>query len=131
MIVLTLEEAVERCRAWQQILRLQDWDVEVSIVRRSSIGHTTAIGLTTISTYRRARIRLLDPDDFTDDDWPIERDMEATLVHELVHLHLDDLHVRENHDSGRRTAENVALERAVEALARALLSLKREASVPC
>lgn len=129
MTTLTLEQARDRCTYWQRMLRLQDWDIEVLIVRRRELCATgTSLGSATIDTYRRARIRLADPLDYVDADWPIDRDMEATLLHELVHLHLDDLRVPETDTNGRRTGENIALERATEAIARALLMLDRDAA---
>lgn len=125
--MLTMDEARDRLAYWQDVLRLKDWDIDVSIERRREIGGG-GLGCATIDCYRRARVRLCDPIDYDERDWPIDRDMEATLVHELVHLHLDDLRVVEKDKDGKTTAEYVALERATETLARALLALSRMAT---
>lgn len=130
-MTLTAANLLERLAFWQAVLRLQDWDIDATFVRRQDLTSTTALGQTTIDCYRRARVRILDPLDFTDREWPVDRDSEATLVHELVHLHLDDCHVPVQGADGRETAEWTAVERACETIARGLLALDRarEASV--
>jgi len=120
---LTLDQATARCADWQRLLRLQDWDVEVRLERRHAMPIKTAVGCSSINKYRRAVIQLVDPIDFTADDCLTERDMEATLVHELLHLHFYDLNV----PTPDQAPENVALERAIEAIARGLVALDRAA----
>lgn len=125
-MILTPETIAGRCAYWQPVLRLQDWDVEARFARSHEMRSKTSLGQASIDAYRRARILVLDPLDYTSDDhWPIDRDPEATLVHELLHLHVDDCRVKESDDLGRWTPEWTALERAIETTARALVTLDR------
>jgi hypothetical protein len=122
---LTQDQLVDRLAFWQRVLRLQDWDVSVSIVRRHDLRCESALAEGTISQYRRAQLRVLDPADWGPREWPIERDMEASLLHELIHLHLHDLRVAEKRADGSDTPEWTALERCAESVARALLTVER------
>lgn len=120
-MIQTCEQAIERCAYWQRVLRLQDWDVAVSMERRHALKRGVANA--EIDIYRRAKIRLLDPVDIAPDDWAQDQDLEISIVHELLHLAF--------HDVGRPkddSPEDVALERAIEATANALVRLDRQAA---
>lgn len=112
-----------RLAFWQRLLRLQDWDIEATIVRRHVMQSSTSLASADIEKYRRAKIRLLDPIDWNPQDWPTDRDLEVSLVHELLHCAF--------HDAGTPkadTPEDVGLERAIEATAVALVTLERRAA---
>lgn len=110
-------EAQLDCQWWQQILRLQDWDVKVRIVRSREMRYPDAEGECRINAdLKRVVILLLDPQDY-DDEWP--QDHEATLVHELIHIHMVPLKI------DPESPENTALEQAIEMLALALVGLRR------
>lgn len=84
-IIYTLEHLKDKCAEWQSILRLQDWDIEISIVRQRGMGSRTSMGECEYNEQRKiAFIRILDPIDYED---LLPLDMEWTLVHELLHLH--------------------------------------------
>lgn len=102
---------------WQKILRLQDWQIKVSFARGHEIdGHQ---GRATIYlNFKQALIKLRDPIDWTDKDFP--DDSEIDLVHELIHLHIFAFDTTKP-----GTLERVALEQVDELLARALVGLKR------
>lgn len=79
---------------WQEQLRLQDWRVKAEVVRdkqmRDAIDkHSPSSGGASVLLDRKeATILLLHPADFpSDTTWP--QDHEVTLVHELLHLHLE------------------------------------------
>lgn len=112
-----------RLRYWQRVLRLNDWEIELRIVRRVVLDG--AVGRCESPVYRSAIISLADPVDFTADDSPRMADLEDTLIHELVHLHMKDLGVVCAKSGQTMSPEQVAEERAVEALAGALLKLER------
>lgn len=112
----------ERLAHWQKLLRLQDWDVDIKIVRRHAMPKATSLAGAQIDRYRRVKILLLDPVDWHPDDWPADRDLEISLVHELLHCVF--------YDAGspkEDSPEDLALERAVEATALALITLDRQA----
>jgi hypothetical protein len=129
-LTLSQDDARERCTYWQRLLRLQDWDVDVRVVRRATLGSPGSCGSCEGGTYRRAIIRIADPVDFTPDEPARLRDMEDTLLHELLHLHLHDLRVPRAKEGERETAEQIAEERAIEAVVGALLTLERRGASP-
>ena len=115
---------LHECAAvWQQRLRLQDWDLKLSIVRVGDLGAGTLGDCDCHSVKRQARIRLLDPRDvegqafwFDGEAW----NWHVTLVHELLHLHFHDLGLEW---SGKESRPG---ERAIDAIAKALVVLDRE-----
>lgn len=123
---VTIDALRDACAEWQRILRLNDWDIDLSIVRRHTLTSSSSLGQTTLGIYRRATIKIADPTDFLADDTARDRDLEDTLVHELLHLHFNDLRVPVSRPTDPSTAEEVAQERAIEAIAGALLTLKRQ-----
>lgn len=74
-------EAQLHLAEWQQRLRMADWDMSVSIV--SSDELRGGIGDVDFDLAPRdAKIRILDPNDSTDDRY----DAEEILVHEMIHV---------------------------------------------
>jgi len=119
-VILTEDELREKCAEWQAILRLQDWDIQVTIERASSFKIPGNEGECEWNIqYKTALIRILDPVDFPPySKWPY--DMEETLVHELLHLHFVPF---DNFE--RETHEKNAVEQAINLITCALLRLKR------
>ena len=120
-VILTEDELREKCAEWQRILRLQDWDVIVTVERASNMRVSEVNGECewTLQT-KQARIRILDPIDYPDNiKWP--QDMEQTLVHELLHLHFAPF---DRFD--RESLEHVTMEQAIDLIAGALVNLKRK-----
>lgn len=119
--VLTKEELQERLAHWQKVLRLQDWDVKVVVVRASQMecGGNAGENTWQLST-KTALIKLCDPVDWPEDTrW--EQDMEETLVHELLHLHMALF--QPEHD----TLEHAMMEQAICCIATGLVALHRQA----
>lgn len=107
------------CREWQAILRLADWDVRCKLVRHHEMSSNEWSGECRYRlTKKMALIQLLDPVDFPDGEWP--EDVEKTLVHELLHLHMAPFAPEDG------TLENVAMEQAIESIASALVRVRRE-----
>jgi hypothetical protein len=123
---LTVDAAMSLAQRWQALLRLQDWDVKIELARLADLGAGTLGDCSPNLLKRQTRIRLLDPRDvdgqgfwFDGEAW----DWETTLVHELLHLHFHD--VVPSWDEGRPDAK--AAERAIDAMAKALILLDRRA----
>lgn len=114
--VVTEEQTEDWLRIWQKRLRLDDWKIEVKIVRvweleRGTLGHIDW------STPRKtAVIKVLNPADYELPPDKIPADMELSIVHELVHLHLSVLPLSKS----SRGAE----EQVVTMIADALVSLE-------
>ena len=102
----------ELCRYWQAELGLQHWKIEVKVVRGAEIGEMC--GQNDYSfTEETALIRIKSADDYHG-YYPY--DMEKVLVHELLHLVLDDA----RHES------SMYYEQAINRLSQTLLKLKRK-----
>jgi hypothetical protein len=119
-VILTEDELRAKCVEWQRILRLQDWIISVGIFRKRDMKGENRCGEVEWTLEKRmASIRILDPVDYPDGLME-EQDMELTLVHELLHLHL--VAVTPDHEDELR---HCALEQAIDAISRGLVALKR------
>lgn len=116
-VIYTQEQLEERCRVWQERLRLQDWIVKPRIQPHYKLG--TAQGVAGMSVERKeAYVYILDAGDYGVDDGFLQ-DMEETLVHELCHLHFEPLGVE------RDSPKHVAEEQAVQCIASSLVKAWR------
>ncbi len=107
----------ERLSVWQQRLNLQDWNISVLMTRRSDLKANTLGGIRWDKSKRTAVIRVQDPADYRLPAGEMLKDMEFTVVHELVHLELSSL--------PRSEASRSNEEHAVNQIAEALLRLDR------
>jgi len=112
------QHLVELCRKWQRILRLQDWDIKVQV--SYDLGSYQAESCYKLPK-RMAIIKVIHPDAYQERNFLWPQDMEESLVHELLHLHLAAWQADDE-----RTMEWVAKEQAIEAIARALVELDRK-----
>ena len=104
-------ELKQECRKWQELLGLSHWLIDVKTVRGVEIG-----GKCGQNDYSQADetslIRIKAPEDY---HGYFEYDMEAVLVHELLHLLLDVV----------IDSRNVSYEQVLSRLSRILVKLKR------
>jgi hypothetical protein len=113
--------ASERLWVWQKRLNLQAWDLSVVATRADDLKPKTVGNIHWDREKKTAVIRVLDPADYHLPFDEMLRDIEFTVVHELIHLEmvpvLSDL---------QRTEENRREEEhAVNHMAEALLRLDR------
>jgi len=113
--------ATERLWVWQKRLNLQDWNISVLVSRAGELKPKTLGNVHWDLEKKTAVIRVLDPMDYKLAPNLILRDIELTVVHELIHLEmaptLADLH--------RTEANRMQEEKAVNRMADALLNLDR------
>jgi hypothetical protein len=108
----------EKLQTWQELLSLTDWKISIELVRREKLEPDTLGNVHWDTDNRQASIGVL-----STRDYPLLPfhdmldDMELTVVHELVHIHLASL--------PRREASRGREERAVDQLSRALLKLAK------
>lgn len=109
------------CRFWQRKLRLADWRVTIRYASGEEFGDDSQGRNYWNDHSRTAEIWVLSPDDYNAGNYPnnAAQDIEDTVVHELIHLHL----VAWNTD--RKPAEERCQEQAIEAITGALVALKR------
>ena len=105
---------------WIHRLRLLDWDVKWRIVRKDELGDDHSGRCDSVLMKKMASIRILHPDDAST-EWVEQYDLELTIVHELLHLHLDGwAQLIGEGDQGV-----VLLEQTVHALSSVLLAADR------
>lgn len=118
------EAAVEaQLRYWQQVLRLQDWNISLQVVRQHDLGDPEAIAECQYYIDRKdAFIRVIPPSDLDKFEETFmageARDYDVTLTHELLHLHFAGF------DDPQHEQEQ---EQVINTLSRALVKLYREA----
>ncbi len=113
--------ANERVAVWQKRLNLQDWNISVVVSRASELKPKTLGNIHWDSDKRSAVIRVLDPADYRMTEEAMMKDIEFTVVHELIHLELSPVLSPFHRDEANRREE----EHAVNHLADALLKLDR------
>lgn len=115
--ILTIEQLQDRMVYWQEKLRLQDWMIKIKIARANEMEANRNAEIAFIYDNKQAYIKILDNMDHPKDAW-FEHDMEWSLVHELLHLHLGQIRQGENIDS-------VEEEQAIESIVYGLIALDR------
>ena len=111
------EQVQSWTRMWQKRLHLEDWKVEVKIVRIWDLEQGTLGHIDWSVPHKTAVIKVLNPADYELPRDRVPADMELSIVHELVHLHLSALPLNKS----SRNAE----EQVVTMIANALVDLER------
>ena len=114
--IVTEEQTQDWLRTWQKRLRLEDWKIEVKIVRIWELEHGTLGHIDWSTPRKEAVIKVLNPADYELPPDKIPADMELSIIHELVHLHLSVLPLTK--------ASRGAEEQVVTMIADALQSLE-------
>jgi hypothetical protein len=102
---------------WQKRLKLEDWNISFKLVRLGELKPKTLGNIHWDSDLKKANMNILTPVDYKLTFLEALKDMEFTIVHELVHLQLSSL--------PRNEASRSAEEKAVNTLTDALLHLDR------
>lgn len=101
---------------WAPRLGLGTWTIKIRFCRRSDLSGGEYADVQYQKTHEWAVIRVLDPGDWSEPDFP--QDIEHSVIHELLHLALAP--VLPNNEYG-----DLPEEQFVNRMARALLELKR------
>lgn len=116
--VVSDEQVHDWLHVWQKRLRLEDWKIDVKVVRVWELEQGTLGHIDWSIPHKTATIKVLNPSDYELPKDKIPADMELSVVHELVHLHLAVLPLNKS----SRNAE----EQVVSMIADALVSLEHE-----
>lgn len=115
------DELADSVSYWKDILRLQPWDIRVSIKRAFDMTPDCVGTCRAVKENQTAFIGLLDPIDYDpSSSFPI--DHEKTLVHELLHLHFEAIFPDGN------SPLYFMVEQVIDALSKALVRVRRENS---
>jgi hypothetical protein len=113
--------ATEKLWKWQQRLSLEDWKITLEVARASELKPHTLGNIHWDADRKTAVIHVLDPADYRMSFPDMLKDVEFTVVHELIHLELVPvLAPLQRTDANRRDEEH-----AVNHMADALLQLDR------
>jgi hypothetical protein len=107
----------QKLQVWQQRLNLKDWNLRARLVHPDALEPKTLGNIRWNTDARAATIGVLSTYHYDLQDQAMLDDMEFTIVHELVHLHLASL---PRSEASRRVEEH-----AVNELAKALLNLAK------
>jgi hypothetical protein len=113
--------ATERLWLWQKRLNLEDWKISVVVSRASDLKPKTVGNIKWDRDKKTAVLRVLDPADYHIELSAMLRDIEFTVVHELIHLEMSPV----LSDLQRTEANRREEEFAVNHMADALLKLER------
>jgi len=87
-----LQAHLERqLRNWQKRLSMEDWNLSVQVVRKAALEKDTWGTAEWDADSRTGVISVLDPMDYNLKGGELKRDMECTIVHELVHIQVSSL----------------------------------------
>jgi len=103
---------------WQKRLKLQDWSISVKLAPVTHLRPKTLGNINWDRKQKTAVISVMSPNDYKLRGQAMLDDMEMTVVHELVHLHLSGL---PRSDDTKKVEEQ-----AVNMLADALIRLDRK-----
>ncbi len=117
-VVVNKEQAEGLLAEWQKTLKLQDWEIVIDIkrARDMQLGECAA-EVHWKKKKKIAIVHLLDSIDYDNGYFP--QDHEASIVHELLHLHMVGFAAEDD------TPEDTAQEQAIHAISTALVELKR------
>ena len=117
---VTLTELVTLCHQWQEKLGLSHWQIAVSLCSANEMKLQDVQATSEISPMTEcALISILRPEDYPES--PFEQDIEVSLVHELLHIHMKYIA-----EPDENSLENVHLEAFIERIARLLVKLQRK-----
>lgn len=107
---------------WQRVLYLQDWTIDIRVVRQWEMGDQHTLASCEWFIQRKdAIVRILHPNDLPGVSHRFlngeECDYDISLVHELLHLHFAPFH---------KEQDEVAHEQAINSISRALVKVWRE-----
>ena len=106
-----LQAHLERqLKSWQKRLGLDDWDLTLQVVRKSALDQDSWGNAEWDPESKTGVISVLDPQDYNLKGSELKRDMECTIVHELVHIQVSPI------DSGKPEAHEVVVNRIMSAL---------------
>lgn len=115
---LAEEHIQSRLAHWQKRLGLEAWKISAILSRPDELRPGTMGNIRWDANRRTARIRVLEPAGYRMPLQAALRDMEFTIVHELIHLELSSL--------PRSEASRSDEEHAINRIANALLQRDRE-----
>ena len=115
-VILTEPQLKDLCKEWRNILRLNQWFINVRLCKQKCFINDNCDGeVEKVLASSKATIKILASEDYKD-NYP--QDMEKILVHELLHLAFDTF-------EPNGELKYALMEGVIERLAIVLVDLKR------
>ena len=114
--VIAEHYALEKLSSWQRRLNLADWDIKIIVARSTDLKKNTVGNIRWDRDKKTAVIRVLDPVDYKLSWDDTLRDIEFTVVHELIHLEMSPVLADLNRTDANRMEEEYAVNHMTEAL---------------
>jgi hypothetical protein len=108
--------AVEKLWSWQRRLNLKDWEISIVVAPIGTLKNNTVGNIRWDKDKKTAVIRVLDPADYKIPFDDILKDIEFTVVHELIHLEMSPVLADLNRTDANRMEEEYAVNHMTEAL---------------
>jgi len=108
--------AAEKLWAWQRRLNLKDWEISIVVAPVGALKKNTVGNIRWDKDKKTAVIRVLDPADYKIPFPEILKDIEFTVVHELIHLEMSPVLADLNRTDANRMEEEYAVNHMTEAL---------------
>lgn len=106
----------EKLWIWQNRLNLTDWNISVILSPAKDLKPHTLGHIRWDLDTKTAVIRVLDPEDYHLPQNEVLRDMEFTIVHELIHLNFGSAASSYSCSEANRVEDEQAVNRMVDAL---------------
>jgi hypothetical protein len=107
----------DKLALWQKRLRLEDWKISLIVSHPSDLRRGTLGNIHWDADQKTAKIRVLSASDYNGSLSDALKDMEFTVVHELIHLELSPVtRSEESRSAESRTAEEDAVNRMADTL---------------
>ena len=100
------EFLAQKLQSWQKRLKLEDWNVTITLTPRAALKPGTMGGIKWDKKKHTAVMAIIAPADYNMTEAAMLADMEFTIVHELVHLELASLPKSEASRSNEEFAVN-------------------------
>ena len=108
--------ATERLWLWQKRLNLEGWNISIVVSRAADLKPKTVGNIKWDRDKKTAVIRILDPADYHMAFEPMLKDIEFTVVHELIHLEMSPVLSDLQRTEANRREEEFAVNHMTEAL---------------
>jgi hypothetical protein len=108
--------AVEKLWSWQRRLKLKDWEISIVVAPIGTLKKNTVGNIRWDKDKKTAVIRVLDPADYKIPFDDILKDIEFTVVHELIHLEMSPVLADLNRTDANRMEEEYAVNHMTDAL---------------
>jgi hypothetical protein len=108
--------AIEKLYSWQRRLNLKDWEISIVVSPAGALKKNTVGNIRWDKEKKTAVIRVLDPADYKIPFDAILKDVEFTVVHELIHLEMSPVLADLNRTDANRMEEEYAVNHMTDAL---------------